>query len=560
MSGTAEVSPSSHQWDEGLYYLVLGVVLWIRILVILAYQATRIMIKRGNLELGKLYVFDTTLRDGEKSLGITLNVNEKMEIARQLVKLGVDVIEAGYPAFSDVDREAVKKIAREIRGAVICGFARAAQSDIDCCVESLRGAEQSRIHTGIAVSPVRMEKIMRLTPDQVVEAAVAAVKYARKYVGDVQFYAEDACRSDPSFLVRVLEKVIEAGATVVNIPDTVGSAEPWEYSNLITYVMNNVRNIDKAVVSIHCHNDLGIATANSLAGIKAGAGQVEGTINGIGERAGNTSLEEVIMAICTRPGSYQVEIGINTREISATSQLVSRTTGVPVPGNKAIVGANAFIYATSPREISLKEKDAYEIFNPEIIGLPKDTFVLNAKSDMYRLRNLLEKMGYNLEPRDFDELYNRFKLLADQKKEVNDTDLQALIEDIGLERSGITVKNISVTTTGALKATATVTLDINGEAVTDAACGNGPVDAVFNVVERMVGERVVLEDYTLRSVGRGRNGLGDATVKVRYGDMGLVVGRGISTDVIEASAKAYANALSKIKTLAGEVRGCAKSI
>lgn len=501
--------------------------------------------------MGKLYVFDTTLRDGEKSLGITLNVNEKLEIARQLVKLGVDVIEAGYPAFSSVDREAVRQIAREIRGAVVCGFSRYSKNDLDYCIEALKDAEQPRIHTGIAVSPVRMERILKLTPDQVVEAAESAVKYARKNIGDVQFYAEDAFRSDWPFLARVLEKVIEAGATVVNIPDTVGSAMPWEYSSLITYVMNNVGNIDKAAVSIHCHNDLGMATANSLAGIKAGARQFEGTINGIGERAGNTSLEEVIMAICTSPGNYQVKMDIKTKEITATSQLVSRTTGVPVPGHKAIVGANAFLYAEGCEISAMEEESAFGVFNPAIIGMPRETYILKSNSDTYRLSNLLAKMGYHLEPEDFNKLYLRFKQLADQKNEVNDADIQALMEDIGLERSGITVKNVSVTTTGTLKATATVTLVINGETVTDAACGSGPVDAVFNVVERLVGESVVLEDYTLKSVGRGRNALGDATVKVRCGEMGLVVGRGISTDVIEASAKAYTNALSKVKALAG---------
>lgn len=504
----------------------------------------------------RLYVFDTTLRDGEQSLGITLNVNEKLEIGRQLVKLGVDIIEAGFPASSPGDLDSVRTIAREVKGAIICGLSRAVERDIDCCAEALREAEQPRIHTGIAVSPVHMERKLRLSPDQVVEAAVAAVKHARKYVEDVEFYAEDAFRSDPPFLARVIEKVIEAGATVVNIPDTVGYATPWEYGELISYVMKNVRNIERAVVSIHCHNDLGMATANSLAGIKAGAGQVEGTINGIGERAGNTSLEEVIMAIYTQRGRYGVETGVNTKEISATSRLVSRITGVPVPSHKAIVGANAFMHASGIHQDGvLKERTTYEIIDPDIIGVPKNRIVLSARSGRHALKHRLEELGYHLGQVDLEVVYQRFLQLADQKREVFDQDLHALMGDAGEESSGIMVKNISVTTTGVSRATATVTLDLDGDTVTDAACGNGPVDAVFRAVDRLVGERVSLEDYTLKSVSRGREALGDATVKVRYGDAGLVVGRGISTDVIEASARAYANALAKVKTLVRENAG-----
>lgn len=504
----------------------------------------------------RLYVFDTTLRDGEQSLGITLNVNEKLEIGRQLVKLGVDIIEAGFPASSPGDLDSVRTIAREVKGAIICGLSRAVERDIDCCAEALREAEQPRIHTGIAVSPVHMERKLRLSPDQVVEAAVAAVKHARKYVEDVEFYAEDAFRSDPPFLARVIEKVIEAGATVVNIPDTVGYATPWEYGELISYVMKNVRNIERAVVSIHCHNDLGMATANSLAGIKAGAGQVEGTINGIGERAGNTSLEEVIMAIYTQRGRYGVETGVNTKEISATSRLVSRITGVPVPSHKAIVGANAFMHASGIHQDGvLKERTTYEIIDPDLIGVPKNRIVLSARSGRHALKHRLEELGYHLGQVDLEVVYQRFLQLADQKREVFDQDLHALMGDAGEESSGIMVKNISVTTTGVSRATATVTLDLDGDTVTDAACGNGPVDAVFRAVDRLVGERVSLEDYTLKSVSRGREALGDATVKVRYGDAGLVVGRGISTDVIEASARAYANALAKVKTLVRENAG-----
>lgn len=498
----------------------------------------------------KLYIFDTTLRDGEQSLGITLNVKEKLEIGRQLVKLGVDVIEAGFPASSPGDMESVKIISRELKGVVICGLSRAVKEDIDCCAEALREAEYPRIHTGIAVSPIHMERKLRFSPERVIETAVAAVKHARKYVGDVEFYAEDAFRSDRGFLVRVLEKVIQAGATVVNIPDTVGYAAPWEYGELISYVANNVKGIEKVVISIHCHNDLGMATANSLAGIIAGAGQVEGTINGIGERAGNTSLEEVIMAVYTQRERYGIELGINTREIAATSRLVSRITGVPVPSHKAIVGSNAFMHASGIHQDGvLKEKSTYEIIDPEVIGIPRNTIVLTARSGRHALKHRLEELGYSLETGNVDNVYSKFLQLADQKKEIFDEDLHALMGCNGLSGNGngIRIINISVSTSGETEATAAVTLELNGETFTDAACGNGPIDAVFKAIDRVVGKPVELEDYTLGSVSRGTGALGNATVKLRHKDSGLIIGRGISTNIIEASARAYANALSKIK-------------
>jgi 2-isopropylmalate synthase len=496
----------------------------------------------------KLYIFDTTLRDGEQSLGITLNINEKLEIARQLVKLGVDIIEAGFPASSPGDLASVSKIAREIKGAVICGLSRAVEQDIDCCAEALRGAEHPRIHTGIAVSPVHMESKLLLTPEQVVETAVAAVKHAKKYVSDVEFYAEDAFRSDPVFLVKILEKVIAAGATVVNIPDTVGYATPWQYADLVTFVFNNVKNIGSTIVSTHCHNDLGMATANSLAGIRAGVSQVEGTINGIGERAGNTSLEEVIMAIYSQPSLYGVEMDVRTREISATSRLVSTITGVPVPSHKAIVGANAFMHASGIHQDGiLKEKQTYEIIDPEIVGVPRNKIVLSARSGRHALKHRLEELGYQPEQYELETVYKQFLQLADQKKEIFDEDLHALMGYVEQENKSILIKSIAVATTGVATATATVSLELNNETITDAACGNGPVDAVFTAIDRIVGKTVKLEDFSLNSVSRGSEALGNAIVKIRYGESGLVVGRGVSTDVIEATAKAYVSALSKLK-------------
>lgn len=379
--------------------------------------------------MSKLYIFDTTLRDGEQSLGITLNVDEKLEISRQLVKLGVDVIEAGFPASSPGDFQSVQTIAREIKGVTICGLSRTVEKDIDDCAAALHDAEQPRIHTGIAVSDLHMQKKLRMTPGQVLNAAETAVKRARKYVQDVEFYAEDAFRSNPVFLVEVIEKVIASGATVVNIPDTVGYAAPWQYGDLISYVINNVRNIDKAMVSIHCHNDLGMATANALAGIRAGARQVEGTINGIGERAGNTSLEEVIMAIYSQRNMYGVDLNINTREIAATSHLVERITGVPIPGHKAIVGANAFMHASGIHQDGfLKEKGTYEIIDPEIIGAARNAIVLSARSGRHALKHRMAELGYRFElDKQLDDMYQRFLKLADQKGEVLDEDLHALM-------------------------------------------------------------------------------------------------------------------------------------
>lgn len=494
----------------------------------------------------KLYIFDTTLRDGEQSLGITLNVKEKLEIGHQLVKLGVDIIEAGFPASSPGDLKSVRTLAEELKGVTICGLTRAVPQDIDICAEALRKAENPRIHTGIGVSPVHMEKKLALNPEQTLEQAVFAVKYAKKYVNDVEFYAEDAFRSDPAFLVKVIEGAIKAGATVVNIPDTVGYANPWEYGELIDFVIKNVRNIDKAVVSVHCHNDLGMATANALAGIRAGARQVEVTINGIGERAGNTSFEEVVMAIYTRRDGYGVKNNIKVHEISATSRLVSRITGVAVPDYKAIVGANAYSHASGIHQDGvLKDRETYEIIKPETIGVPQNIISLTARSGRHALKYRLEELGYKIEGALLNDVYKKFLHLADSKQEVFDQDLYVLMGDSEGKTSNIILQSMAISTSGIDSATATVTLEIEGKKFTDAACGNGPVNALFNTIDRMTGNDAILEDYTLKSVTRGSKALGEATVKLRYNDGRLVVGKGFSTDIIEASAKAYINALAK---------------
>jgi 2-isopropylmalate synthase len=499
----------------------------------------------------RLDFFDTTLRDGEQSLGITLNVREKTEIARQMVKLGIDVLEAGFPASSPGDFESVKTIAREVKEIVVCGLTRCVEQDIEICAEALKGAANPRIHTGIAVSPIHMEKKLMLKPEQVIERSVASVKLAKKYVGDVEFYAEDAFRSERVFLARLFEKVIEAGATVVNIPDTVGYATPWEFGELVAYIKANVKNIEKVKVSIHCHNDLGMATANSLAGIVAGADQVEGTINGIGERAGNTALEEVMMAIFTQKESYGIELKVDTREIAATSRLVSAITGVPVPGHKAIVGANAFMHASGIHQDGvLKETQTYEIINPEVIGVPRNQIVLSARSGRHALKHRIQELGYNLEDQELDRVYQDFLVLADKKQEVYDEDLHALM-GVGMSApSSMQIRNISVSTTGTDSATATVTLEYQGEEKTDAAIGNGPVDAVFKAIDRITGNQTKLMDYSLKSISKGTEAQGNATVKIAFADK-YYIGKGISTDIIYASAQAYVDAVSKSGTVIG---------
>lgn len=497
----------------------------------------------------KLYTFDTTLRDGEQSLGLTLNIKEKLEISRQLVSLGIDIIEAGFPASSPGDFEAVQRISRETKGATICGLSRAVAKDIDLCWEAIKEAEQPRIHTGLALSPIHRQYKLGVTPDQGVQIAVDAVKHAKKYVSDVEFYSEDAFRTEREILARVLEGVIEAGATVVNIPDTVGYATPWEYEELISWVIGNVKNIGNVIVSVHCHNDLGMATANSLAGIKAGASQVEGTINGIGERAGNAALEEVIMAIYTQPSRFGINTTVNYKEISRTSRLVSKITGVPVPAHKAIVGENAFMHASGIHQDGvLKERATYEIIRPEVVGIPRNRIVLSARSGRHALRYRLEELGYQVENESLNKIYEKFLLLADQKQEIFDEDLYALMGDKELNgKDTAFIKNFSVSTAGPAKAMAMMDLDVDGRIFSDAAVGNGPVDAMFKTIDRLLQCKVTLEDYSLKSVSRGKDAMGEATVKIRAADTKLYVGRGLSTDVIEASARAYLNALIKVK-------------
>ncbi|NLN27900.1 MAG: 2-isopropylmalate synthase [Firmicutes bacterium] len=379
----------------------------------------------------KLHVFDTTLRDGEQSLPGTLRPEVKLEIARQLVRLGVDVIEAGFPASSPGDMQAVQAIAADVRGVVVCGLTRAVRTDIDKAWEALKRAESPRIHTGIATSPIHMQYKLRKSPDQVLEMAVDAVSYAKRYVSDVEFYAEDATRSDLEFLKRVVSAVIKAGATVINIPDTVGYATPWQFEEMILRLRQEVPELDRVTISVHCHNDLGMATANTLAGIRAGATQVEGTINGIGERAGNAALEEVIMAVYAHRGAYDVRLDVNTREIGTTSRLVAERTGVPVPNYKPVVGANAYSHASGIHQDGvLKKPDTYEIMRPETIGMGRSKIVLTSRSGRHALRARLQQLGYDVQADRLDTLYERFLELADARGLVDDGDLVQLVQGV----------------------------------------------------------------------------------------------------------------------------------
>ena len=427
-------------------------------------------------------VFDTTLRDGEQSPGAALNIDEKLEIARALEEMGVDVIEAGFPISSPGDFQAVRRISQEIRNCIICGLTRANQKDIDVAAEALKDAARPRIHTGLGVSDVHIQYKLRTTREDALAMGVDAVKYARKFTDDVEYYAEDAGRADPEYLYRVVEAVIDAGATVVNIPDTTGYSTPAEFGALIRGIRENVPNIDKAIISVHCHNDLGMATANTLAAVLNGARQVEVTVNGIGERAGNTSLEEVVMALKTRRDVFGVDTRINTRRIYPLSRLVSQLTGIPVQPNKAIVGANAFAHSSGIHQDGvLKERTTYEIINPRDVGAPDSAIILSARSGRHGLRHRLEELGYTLDEEQFEKVYQRFLEVADRKKTVDTRDLEAIVSDEArlffeetyhLEQVQVTCGNLSIPT-------ATVCIKgPDGQIYCDADHGTGPVDAV----------------------------------------------------------------------------------
>ncbi len=492
-------------------------------------------------------IFDTTLRDGEQTPGVNLNIQEKLEIARQLEKVGVDVIEAGFAIASPGDFEAVRTVARNIKGVTIASLSRAVEKDIDRAWEAVKDAERPRIHTFIATSDIHMKYKLKMTEEEVLERAVACVRYAKKYCEDIEFSAEDASRSRDEFLYRIFEEVIKAGATVINIPDTVGYAAPAEFGKLIRGIRENVANINKVDISVHCHNDLGLAVANTLAAMENGATQLECTINGLGERAGNAAMEEVIMGINTRKDFYNITHKIDTTQIYRTSKLVSSLTGVNVQPNKAIVGANAFAHESGIHQHGvMAEKTTYEIMTPESVGLTQNKMILGKLSGRHAFEERLKELGYTtLTSAEIQSAFGKFKSLADKKKEVTDRDIEALIEvEVSEVAEFFELESFQINSGNKVIATSTVNLIRNGEGITEAATGDGPVDAAFNAMERAAGVSVELEAYNLRAVTEGKDALGEVTVRVSKNGK-TFVGRGVSTDVIEASVKAYLNAINR---------------
>jgi len=492
-------------------------------------------------------IFDTTLRDGEQSPGASMNMDEKLRIAHQLEKLNVDVIEAGFPIASDGDFEAVRKVAQTIKGPEIAGLCRSNFKDIDRAWEALKYAgERGRIHTFIATSDIHMERKLQMSPEKVLETAVKAVKHAAGYTPNVEFSCEDAVRTRLPFLAQMVEAVIDAGATTVNIPDTVGYAIPFEFFNIIKYLKENVPNIEKAVLSVHCHNDLGLAVANSLAAIQAGAGQVECTINGIGERAGNCSLEEVVMALRTRHDIMPYTNNVNTEHIYAASRMLSTITGIVVQPNKAIVGANAFAHEAGIHQHGvMMDKETYEIMTPESIGLNTNKLVLGKHSGRHAFVARLKELGYDLDKDDIEKAFVRFKTLADRKKEIFDEDLDALVADEIIRiPEMIKLKQMNVSSGSFAAPTATVELEVNGKLKKAAVMGDGPVDATFKAIKKLAGLKPNLLNFSVGSITGGTDALGECSVRLEL-DGHEVLGQGAHSDIIVASAKAFINALNK---------------
>ena len=498
----------------------------------------------------RVYIFDTTLRDGEQSPGASMNAAEKMRLAVQLEKLGVDILEAGFPAASQGDLDAVSQIAQKLKKTEVTALARTSKEDIDCAWEAIRHAAKPRIHTFIATSDIHMDYKLKMTRDEVVKTAVESVKYAKSFTDNVEFSAEDGSRSDRDFLCKVFEAAIEAGATTVNLPDTVGYAIPEEFSELVKYVLSHTPNIHKAILSVHCHNDLGLATANTLAAVNSGARQAEVTINGIGERAGNTSLEEVIMALHTRPNFLPLSTEIKTNLIYPTSRLVSMITGIIVQPNKAIVGANAFAHEAGIHQDGvLKNPMTYEIMKPETIGLNTNTLVLGKHSGRHALRSRLKEIGYDLSDEELKLVFKKFKELADKKKHVVDEDLEVIVTEGILRTKDIfRLEYLNVTSGTTVLPMASVKLEINGRSVQGADYGNGPIDSAFNAIAKLTDTESELLRFSVSALTGGTDAQGEVTVRLR--ENGLVaLGKGADPDIIIASAKAYVNGLNRLEYL-----------
>jgi len=498
----------------------------------------------------RVRIFDTTLRDGEQSPGASMNVEEKITVAKQLAKLGVDVIEAGFAFSSPGDFDSVRRIAHEVEGPVICSLARCKPEDIDAAAGALKGAARTRIHTFISTSEIHLKHQFKLTRKEALERAVEMVKRSRGYMDDVEFSAMDASRTEPVFLYEMIEAVIAAGASTVNIPDTVGYALPEQFGELIKGIRENVRNIDRAVISVHCHNDLGLAVANSLAAVTNGARQIECTINGIGERAGNASLEEVVMILKTRKDILGLETNIVTEQIYPSSRLISGITGIMVQPNKAIVGDNAFAHESGIHQDGLlKDKSTYEIMKPESVGISRSTLVLGKHSGRHAFKTHLAELGYDLTAENLDRAFERFKKLADKKKEVFDEDIEAIVQDEVLriempDRYRLLKLNVKSGTD--TPPTAEVEMEIDGKAAKETGTGDGPVDAAYNTIAGMTGTKSRLLKYSVNAITGGTDAQGEVTVRLQEGDQ-IVLGQGSHTDIIVASAKAYINALNRLE-------------
>ena len=498
----------------------------------------------------KIAIFDTTLRDGEQSPGASMNTDEKILIAGELLRLKVDVIEAGFPISSPGDFKSVYEIGK-LAGddAVVCALTRAVEKDIDEAARALETAKRPRIHTGLGVSPSHLRDKLRLTEEQAIEKAIHAVKYAKRYVDDVEFYAEDAGRSEQKFLERIIEAVIAAGATVVNIPDTTGYSLPDDFGRRIRGLMENVRGIEDVTVAVHTHNDLGMATALALSAVKNGASQIECTINGLGERAGNTSLEEVVMAIKMHGEELDAHTDINTRELTRASHLVSTITGINVQPNKAIVGANAFAHSSGIHQDGvLKARDTYEIIDPAEVGAAGSQILLSARSGHAALRHRLSELGYTFGDEEFERVYQSFLEVADRKKEVYDEDLESIVRQYQRDVTAIWgLDAVQVSCGFPLTPTATVTMtDETGQAITDCAYGIGPIDAVYKAVDKIVRVGNELSEYSVKAVTRGIDALGEVSVRVKAENGEVFTGRGSDGDIIVSSTKAYINALNRL--------------
>jgi 2-isopropylmalate synthase len=493
----------------------------------------------------KIIIFDTTLRDGEQVPGCQLNTIEKIEVAQALEALGVDVLEAGFPISSPGDFKSVVEISKAITNPVICALTRAVKKDIEVAADALQYAKRKRIHTGIGVSPFHIQYKIKTTPEEIIKRAADAVKYAKKFVEDVEFYAEDAGRSENEYLAKVIEAVIKAGATVVNIPDTTGYCLPEEYGAKIRYLKENVPNIHKATISTHCHNDLGMATANTMMGVLNGARQVEVTINGIGERAGNTSLEEIAMIIRSHH-SLNLTTDINTKLIYSTSRLVSTLMSMPVQANKAIVGRNAFAHSSGIHQDGvLKNRENYEIIDPVEVGVKESSIILTARSGRAALNHHLELLGFHFGKEEIDDIYHRFLLLADKKKDINDEDIRILAGEVFSGEKSLKLDTLQVSCGKTLIPVATVGIKINGELHLSTASGNGPIDAAFTAVRQLISKTVHLEEFLIQAITKGSDDLGKVHIQVEH-EGRTYYGFSANTDIITASVEAFIDAIAKI--------------